>query len=112
MTEETNTTTTEEVTTTTTEESSESEKVEVSWEQVLPVVQKVLLKNDTVAAFGRLLIEAESKKDALKERIITENRDLQNLLTDLRTEMNLPEDEWELDLPQNEGESGFFIKKS
>ena len=108
MTEE-NTTTTEK----TTEEATEAapEKVEVPWEQVLPVVQRVLAKNETVAAFGRLLIEAESKKDALKERILAENSELQTLLTDLRTEMNIDDPSWELDLPQGEGEPGFFVKK-
>lgn len=110
MTEENNTNTTEESTTETASESTE--KIEVSWEQVLPVVRKVLEKNEAVSTFGRLLIEAESKKDALKERIITENKELQSLLEDLKTVMEVPEGEnWELDLPDNEGESGFFIKK-
>ena len=110
MTEENNTNTTEESTTETASESTE--KIEVSWEQVLPVVRKVLEKNEAVSTFGRLLIEAESKKDALKERIITENKELQSLLEDLKTVMEVPEGEnWELDRPDNEGESGFFIKK-
>lgn len=106
MTEENNTNTTEETNEATTE------KIEVSWEQVLPVVRKVLEKNEAVSTFGRLLIEAESKKDALKERIISENRELQSLLEDLKTVMEVPEGEnWELDLPDNEGDPGFFIKK-
>ena len=110
MTEE-NTTTTD---TTSQEAPTETEaKIEVSWEQVLPVVRKVLEKNEAVSTFGRLLIEAESKKDALKERIISENRELQNLLEDLKTVLEVPDDEnWELDLPDNEGEPGFFVKKS
>ena len=110
MTEE-NTTTTD---TTSQEVSTDTEaKIEVSWEQVLPVVRKVLEKNEAVSTFGRLLIEAESKKDALKERIISENRELQNLLEDLKTVLEVPDDEnWELDLPDNEGEPGFFVKKT
>ena len=110
MTEE-NTTTTD---TTSQEVSTDAEaKIEVSWEQVLPVVKKVLEKNEAVSTFGRLLIEAESKKDALKERIISENRELQNLLEDLKTVLEVPDDEnWELDLPDNEGEPGFFVKKT
>ena len=122
MTEETNTneelaTTEEGVETTETTEATETtetteEKVEVVWEQVLPVVRKVLEKNEAVSAFGRLLIEAESKKDALKERIILENKHLQTLLDDLKSELDIPTDqEWELDLPEAEGQSGFFVKK-
>lgn len=117
MTEENNTTTTEETEATTETQEVETttetqEKIEVSWEQVLPVVRKVLEKNEAVSTFGRLLIEAESKKDALKERIISENRELQTLLEDLKTVMDVPEgEEWELDLPDNEGDSGFFVKK-
>lgn len=111
-----NTTNTNNETTAVTEEVEASElapKIEVSWEQVLPVVKKVLEKNEAVSTFGRLLIEAESKKDALKERIITENRELQNLLTDLKTVMDVPEgEEWELDLPDSEGDPGFFVKKN
>ena len=106
--------TTEEITTEGVEVTTEAtgeEKVEVSWDQVLPVVKKVLEKNETVAAFGRLLIEAESKKDALKERILSENKELQSLLTDLRTEMDVTDPSWELDLPQAEGQPGFFVKK-
>ena len=88
------------------------EKIEASWDQVLPVVQRVMSKNEAVSAFGRLLIEAESKKDALKERILMENKELQTLLDDLRTELSIPEGEsWELDLPEAEGESAFFVKK-
>ena len=93
-------------------ESTEDVKVEVAWDQVLPVVRKVLEKNEAVSAFGRLLIEAESKKDALKERIILENKHLQTLLDDLKSELAIPMDqEWELDLPEAEGQSGFFVKK-
>ena len=111
MTEENNTNTTNEETTEATEVTQE--KIEVSWEQVLPVVRKVLEKNEAVSTFGRLLIEAESKKDALKERIISENRELQTLLDDLKTVLEIPEGEgWELDLPDNEGDSGFFVKKT
>ena len=116
MTEETKTTealTTEEVVETEeTTEATEESKVEVAWDQVLPVVRKVLEKNEAVSAFGRLLIEAESKKDALKERIILENKHLQTLLDDLKTELDIPTDqEWELDLPEAEGQPGFFVKK-
>ena len=116
MTEETNTTeelateeTTEEATAA---EETAAEKVEVAWDQVLPVVRKVLEKNEAVSAFGRLLIEAESKKDALKERIILENKHLQTLLDDLKSELEIPVDQqWELDLPEAEGQPGFFVKK-
>ena len=113
MTEENTTETiTEEIVQTDEETQPEGEKVEISWDKVLPVVRKVLEKNEAVSAFGRLLIEAESKKDALKERIILENKNLQNLLDDLKTEFEIPEDqEWELDLPEAEGQSGFFVKK-
>ena len=89
-----------------------TERKEVAWEQVLPVVQKVVAKNETVSAFGRLLIEAESKKDALKERILAENRELQQLLVDLRSEVGISEEDgWELDLPEEEGAPAYFTKK-
>ncbi len=108
MTEPTTENQAEEVTT----EATPDEKIEASWEQVLPVVKRVMAKNEAVSAFGRLLIEAESKKDALKERILMENKELQSLLEDLRAELEIPEGEgWELDLPEAEGQPAFFVKK-
>jgi len=88
------------------------EKIEVDWETLLPTIQAIMQKNEAVSQLGRLLVEAESKTDAFKEKILNANNALQNIVDSLRTEFDVPPGpDWELDLPENEGDPGFFIKK-
>ena len=89
------------------------EKVEVSWEDTLPVLQALMQKNEIVSQLGQLLIEAESKKDAIKEKILNANEILQNAVQKVRTAYEVPsEQQWELDLPEKEGSPAFFVKKN
>ncbi len=88
------------------------EKIEVDWEKVLPTIQAIMQKNEAISQLGRLLVEAESKTDAFKEKILNANNTLQSIVDSLRTEFEVPHGpEWELDLPENEGDPGFFVKK-
>ena len=89
------------------------EKIEVEWVKALPVIQSLMQKNESVAQLGQLLVEAESKKDAIKDRILRLNESLQDVVSSLRSELEIPSGpEWELDLPEKEGEPGFFVKKN
>ncbi len=88
-------------------------RVEIPWDEVMPVVQALMQKNEAVSQLGQLLVEAESKKDAIKERIGQTNEVLRISIEKVRKDHEISEDPaWELDLPEKEGDSAFFIKKS
>ena len=88
-------------------------KIEVSWESVLPVVQSLMQKNEVVAQLGQLLVEAESKKDAIKEHIVQANETLRISIEKVKKDHDISDDpSWELDLPDKEGDSAFFVKKT
>ena len=70
-------------------------------------------KNEAVAQLSQLLVEAESKKDAIKDKILRTNEVLQNTILTLRAQSGVPEGpNWELDLPDEEGGPAFFRKKN
>ena len=114
MTEE-NTTGVEQTTVPTPDSSGQAttEKVEIPWETVIPIVKALMQKNEQISQLGQLLVEAESKKDTIKDRIQAANEVLQKSVEKARKDHEVPDGpEWELDLPEKEGESAFFVKKN
>jgi len=91
---------------------TEAPRIEVPWTIALPIIQALMQKNEAISQLGQLLVEAESKKDTIKDRILEANEVLQNTVEKTRKDHEVPEGpEWELDLPEKEGESAFFVKK-
>ena len=89
------------------------ERIEIPWDIALPIIQALMQKNEVISQLGQLLVEAESKKDTIKDRILEANDILQNAVEKTRLDHEVPEGpEWELDLPEKEGEPAFFVKKN
>jgi len=110
MTEETTPETTESIAP---EEAPAKEKIEVPWDNAVPILQALMQKNEIVSQLGQLLIEAESKKDAIKDKILNANEALQSVVEAARKEYEVPPGpQWELDLPEKEGDPAFFVKKN
>ena len=107
-------TTTEQAPETTETESvtNNGEVVEVDWERVQPVFEFRQRLVNLEAHFSSMCLQFEKNKTNLMNQIVYGQADLYSMAQNLQKELNVNENlTYELKLPANPGEKGYFLRK-
>ena len=114
-TEENTTNNTKENTTNNTETSNPpntGEIVEVDWEKVQPVFEFRQRLANLEAHFSNMCLQFEKNKTNLMNQIVYGQADLYSMAQTLQKDLNVNENlTYELKLPVNAGEKGYFLRK-
>jgi hypothetical protein len=103
-----NNTETEESTST----SQTGEIIEVDWEKVQPVFEFKTKLQNLETYFSNMCLQFEKNKANLMNQIIYGQADLYSMAQDLQNNLNIDESlTYELKLPTNTGEKGYFVRK-
>lgn len=88
------------------------EIVEVEWEEVKELLSVRAALTQTEDHLARLLLNVEKQKAQLLNRIDHLERGMYQLGSELKTAKGISEElTYELKLPANEGEKGYFLRK-
>ena len=88
------------------------EVVEVDWEKVQPVFEFRQSLVNLETHFSNMCLQFEKNKTNLMNQIVYGQADLYSMAQTLQKELNVNENlTYELKLPANAGEKGYFLRK-
>lgn len=88
------------------------EVVEVEWEEVKELVSVRAALSQTENELARFLLQVEKRKSLLLAKVDQLEAGLYQMGSELRTQKELdPNQTYELKLPAQSGEKGYFIRK-
>ena len=96
-----------------TTEPTTSEIVEVEWEKIQPVFEFRQRLVNLETHFSNMCLQFEKNKANLMNQIIYGQADLYAMAENLQKDLNVNENlTYELKLPANPGEKGYFLRKN
>ena len=88
------------------------EIIDVEWEQVQPIFEFKARLQDIEAYFANMCLQFEKEKINLMTQITYGQNDLYSMAQDLQKSKNIDESlTYELKLPTESGQKGFFVRK-
>ena len=88
------------------------EIIEVEWEQVQPLFEFKTKLQNLETYFSNMCLQFEKNKANLMNQIVYGQADLYSMAQNLQNSLNVDENlTYELKLPANDGEKGYFVRK-